>query len=1238
MVALAVVLVLLGSALAAGQGTGGAKPDRTASERNLDPSPEVQPRSSSPSPAISGACHAAGSVPGASGSDASRIAPDTTGPGPLFNSQVQPFASVTGPYDYVAAGAALRDQGYGSIQLSWPGSATLVGAYMIWAMLDYSVPPSNGTLNGHNVSGTWTAYATPSPCWAPTYIYTFVADVTTDVVNGNNTLTGFPSGVTNGYNPWNQSQVTPMDEGASLVAIYTHGTAIHQVTVFSGALPVDGSGPITQLNYSTTNVSAVKTTYIVADGQLPGNQAIWNGTVVNGDAFPGNDPKESHSVWSYGNLSDTVTFTNLTVPVGSNNTTAEVSTTQSDCVTWVGQVLSVGVAASKGPYTVKFLEQGLPSGTSWSVDTHSTTHLGTAGAAPSPITFSLANGSYTYTIGAVAGFLTSPTTGSYSVAGGPVLIRVFFHAFLYTLTFNETGLPTDDTWWVYLTNSSQSFAQNLTAYSPEGAFLNVTNGSYHFVVGMDGLYLPTPGSGTATVSGSALTRTIPFRPPPLYNVTILEQNLTAGTSWGGTTETNWGTFYNHTTSASFVLQLPNQTGGDALYPYSVTGYTVASGLYFSVNGAPRTVDVNYSRVYGLRFVETGLPVGAYWDIQLSGTAYSGYSDTNNNTNYFSVPNGTYTFYVEPIYAYVANVSSGPCQVQGQNVTVPLTFSPAPTYAVNFTESGLAPGTNWSVVLGLPNATQLTKSSVGTVITFEIPNGSYSGTPAAVGYETSPSTDYFSVSGANQTIPVPFIRVYSVRFIESGLPTGTYWYLYLASYFGYSYSSTIVFEEQNGSYAFAAEPTDGFEPSPTGGTVVVAGLNVVENLTYTNPAEPTYTMGFTESGLPTGTNWSVEAVDIALWSTGTVIDFTEPNGSYDFYVPNAAGAVANPSSGSVVIDGANSTQPIQFGAPSGSYNVTFVESALPDGSTWFVNITGEPSLSATVDGSAGTSVTIFLPNASYSYSAATVARGWSGPSGEFQVHGVNELLSVPFFHAGSKSLVTFTETGLPSGATWYVNITGQTSLSATVLGGSGTTVTIDLANGTYSFAVATGASGYSSSSGGSFTVSGKALGEPVVFTFATTATYTVTFSESGLPNGATWYVNITGQSPLLATVAAGGGTQLTITLANGTYPFTAQTNWKNWTTGSGRSATVDGKPATVAVTFGSSSPSTSGAPLPFLWIGLALLLLVLAFLFILFAAKRRKKKEQPDAAVAGSDSTGTTGGAPPPPPPPPPGAS
>ena len=341
--------------------------------------------------------------------------PGAPRPDPADNSYVAPYATYTGPLGYVAAGATLRDLGRGNISVSWTG--TTVAAFLVWEIMNTTTPPPTGTFNGVNLTGTWIAYATPTPCWAPTYIYTFVADVTDTVKNGGNVLTNFPSAITDGADPWSAPQTGPLLDGASLLVIYEQaGASVRQVTFYTGALTESGGSITATLNYSKADDPTVQTTYIIADGQYPGNAAVWNGTTIDTDAFPGADPKATATAWKYGNLSDTKTYTE-SVPVGSTNITAGIVSTQSDCLTWSVQVLSVGVAARPGPYNLSFSEKGLPTGSTWGVTVPGTHRSGAIGVSGSILSFLLGNGTYPYTVDPVAGYWAQDA-GSVIVRGG----------------------------------------------------------------------------------------------------------------------------------------------------------------------------------------------------------------------------------------------------------------------------------------------------------------------------------------------------------------------------------------------------------------------------------------------------------------------------------------------------------------------------------------------------------------------------------------------------------------------------------------------------------------------------------------------------------------------------------------------------------------------------------------------------------------------------------------------------
>ncbi|MGC8620306.1 MAG: DUF7619 domain-containing protein, partial [Thermoplasmata archaeon] len=167
------------------------------------------------------------------------------------------------------------------------------------------------------------------------------------------------------------------------------------------------------------------------------------------------------------------------------------------------------------------------------------------------------------------------------------------------------------------------------------------------------------------------------------------------------------------------------------------------------------------------------------------------------------------------------------------------------------------------------------------------------------------------------------------------------------------------------------------------------------------------------------------------------------------------------------------------------------------------------------------ITFSEPNGTYSYTIATVNKSYAPTqsSGTFTVNGANVNIAVTFNLV--TYTVTFTESGLPAGTKWYVNLSNGQSFPSTT-----NTITFSEPNGTYSYIIATVNKSYApTQSSGTFTVNGANVNIAVTFNLVT---YTVTFTESGLPAGTKWYVNLSnGQS------FSGTGTTITFSEPNGT---------------------------------------------------------------------------------------------------------
>jgi hypothetical protein len=496
---------------------------------------------------------------------------------------------------------------------------------------------------------------------------------------------------------------------------------------------------------------------------------------------------------------------------------------------------------------------------------------------------------------------------------------------VYTVTFMETGLASGSPWSVTFNGTRDNWTATSFVFSEP-------NGSYSYTVAPVGNYTVNRTTGTVTVSGADQLLWVGFNPVPgTYYVTFDELGLAPGTPWNLTL--NGVT--RGAASAGVVFTEPNGSYTFRVDPYNrLTDYTIIpkSGSV-TVYGASVRFDVDFQEItYGVTFIEAGLPSGTGWWVNITGgpATYSA-----NSTVVFGEPNGSYDYMVQSANGYAASPASGTVTVAGVNRTVSVTFRP--TYAVIFSETGLTTETDWAVGL---NGTWYNSSS--TTITFLEPNGSY---PYQVenesGYSVSPVGWSVTVNGAAQTVPVrftPYSGSYYVTFNETGLASGTSWSVILGGTSATSASTTIAIVEPNGTYSFSVGSVSGYNATPTSGNVVVSGHAVTRTITFTAANSPTYAVTFVETGLPTGTGWSVNLSGTLQASNSTSVVFAEPSGQYGWHA--AASVNGSPLSvfGNVTVNGNGVTVAVAFpNATGGLFLLTFQGSGLPPGTNWSVTL-------------------------------------------------------------------------------------------------------------------------------------------------------------------------------------------------------------------------------------------------------------------------------------------------------------
>jgi hypothetical protein len=345
--------------------------------------------------------------------------------------------------------------------------------------------------------------------------------------------------------------------------------------------------------------------------------------------------------------------------------------------------------------------------------------------------------------------------------------------------------------------------------------------------------------------------------------------------------------------------------------------------------------------------------------------------------------------------------------------------PAPTYWVNFTESGLDSGTNWSVMLsGQPTAS----ARAGQVIGFQVPNGSYTfSVPAIACYTANPSSGPVIVLGNNSTEAISFTGACSATFSEAGLPSLTAWSITLNGTTLSALAPTrIVFSNlAPGSYAFSVGTVPGYGAQPSSGTITITNNNPPpQNIQF---SATQFAVTFDESGLPTGTSWSVTLGSQQLSSTSSTIVFTEVDGTYSFTVGSVPGFRASPSSGSITVNGTDVTKAISFSTVT--YSLTFSESGLASGTSWSVTVNGATRSSST------SSIVFNEPNGTYPWTVAHVP-GYQLPSytGTATVNGGPYTVSLTW--TASLYPLYFNETGLPPKSSWFVYVDGNATQPST----------------------------------------------------------------------------------------------------------------------------------------------------------------------------------------------------------------
>jgi hypothetical protein len=501
-----------------------------------------------------------------------------------------------------------------------------------------------------------------------------------------------------------------------------------------------------------------------------------------------------------------------------------------------------------------------------------------------------------------------------------------------------------------------------------------------------GIYASNPSTGTGD-NGAVASNGYTMGFNPYYssnNIYYNGQSIASSSFWSGGTSYFWDIVSINSTSINYTVIQLGYSNVQNIYYLNYTGKIVKSGgLFFSSSTGASD---SYQYIFDIIVMD-------------------------------SPPNN-----------YMPNVTFG-------NHIIP-------EYNVTFYESGLQPGTTWSVTLN-----GSTVFSTSNIITFSEPNGSYSYEISEIpGYKSNNYSGTILVEGNPVNLSIHWTMIlYKIKIIETGLSNGTEWYFTLVGttfndqYINITLNSrnnTITFNEPNGTYEFFVKNVGMHVPIPSTGTLNISGSSILQNIAFIIE----YKITFLVIGLPHNVHWYLIFNGNNLSSSLNKTVIFVINGSYQFsvdstiYINSYARYVANETNGIINLYGANKTIIISYHL---QYYVSIYSNPQDGGnvtpaSGWYNN-SSYLKINA-------------LPNYNYELLNwnGTGNGSYSGNNSSFTLYIKGPIIEIANFIEIYR--ITFVEYGLPTGTNWSVTLNNITKYS------TGTNITFIVTNGTYNYII------------------------------------------------------------------------------------------------------------------------------------------------------------------------------------------
>ena len=490
-------------------------------------------------------------------------------------------------------------------------------------------------------------------------------------------------------------------------------------------------------------------------------------------------------------------------------------------------------STANGTYPVSFTEVGLPNGTAWSITVGRVAMTSTNASH----LFYLPNGTFSWGVGGVVGFIPWFAWGGVSINGSAVTQMVSFQPIPptnSTVIIQEHGLPTGTQWSICLCPPNggpppppgaplspsppvQGFTTTSVASEIE---LSVVNYTYYLEARtVSPFFTSLPYNQTLQVTGSPVFEVVNFA--QIYTVTWTSRGLPVGTYWSLQTE--------GVIQGSLVPQNVTAPGLNGTFSYQVLpaeGYLpeTPNGTIL-IEGNNVTVITTFYRtdpgMYSATFEQMGSPPDTEWSIAIGSRVLAGSSASALVATNLS--NGTYTYYVSTAGMEFPDGYVGTVTIFGQNVFTDVGFLPAMigSYLVDFNLTRSQWGHLWQISVG--NTT--ISSRLPSIGIFE-PNGTFRYTATYLNTSRpAQESGEFAVQGNNVTVPLfltPPPQLYAVNISETGLPSEDIWSVRENGSLFSSDTSYVDINLANGSYTFSVIAPSGYDASWTSDSLNLNG--------------------------------------------------------------------------------------------------------------------------------------------------------------------------------------------------------------------------------------------------------------------------------------------------------------------------------------------------------------------------------------------------------------------------------